>query len=176
MKLFKTNFYVSGSVGEDSDVSLFPIELHVGKLNERDVAAVSAYMRSFPILMEWVSTREDPLNSKAECISSSRTDGVYVWEDLHTYLVETYALGLPQDFIDHVYLHGGERNNYEAKDDNLPSLVNDRLSGEAGKVAKIAQKLGLKDGMYSFTDRADLILDFDEILSKYRDVAGGNNL
>lgn len=74
-------------------------------LDDRLVARLVTYMDGGPIVLgSPVVATSDPFSKQPHLVTSSclRTDGVWVWDDVVTFVVNKYGFALPDRFIDHV--------------------------------------------------------------------------
>ena len=80
---------------------------HLDMLRAEEMIKLVSYMEQSQIVEAWMGTRLDPLDTRKRLNTSTWSDGVYRWNDLHTYLVKEYRFALPKEFMEHVFSFSG---------------------------------------------------------------------
>lgn len=99
----KSNFFL----GKEQLSKRPKIKDLIGKLNLHQSSELVRYMEAGQIVFAWMGTVHDPLDPKKSVYTSDYSDGIYVWRDMHIYLVKNYKLDLPRDFKNHVNSYRG---------------------------------------------------------------------
>lgn len=167
MKVFKEHFLNDGwSVDEDfMKEYAFDLSKITGELSEEKASLIYKYMMSWPIFSEWLSPIRDPLNSKIKIPNSERSDGVYVWNEMHCHLVKTYHIGLPIGFLEHV--NDQMVNNVKPTKESLGEIQ--KWYDE--EMSRIQSKLGGRSLLryaLEHSKKEELVIDFDRLLEEHQ--------
>lgn len=118
----------------------------------------------WPVVATWLTPVWDPFDSECEFPSLERSDGVYVWGDIHAHLVKAYRIRLPNEFIEHV--------EQQILIDRQSKSEDKQIFSKSYEEA-LHRYLTIKNGfykdidVYSSTEPDDFLIDFTKIFANH---------
>ena len=158
MKFFKSflEFMVPDYVSQAQAPSIRKI---MNVLTQVEADDISNYMMRCTIITEWLSPVRDPLNKEIWVNNTQYSDGVYFWSELHSHVIKTYRISLPEEFKAHVNKQIASGQDFSNLDSKILLEKEKMIFDELIK--------GQDEGynIWAEGEPESLILDFDKILA-----------